>query len=122
MNIEDNINKYIPSFPADKNITLRNLLTHTSLPDQGKVVLTRFTFKISNMDWFAALQFPAGTGWKYTDYNYMVLAYIVEKFRTNRSLNMKENIFTPVEMHESGMGATLLKIFFSERLYKKMVS
>lgn len=35
-----------------------------------------------------ALQFPAGTGWKYTDYNYMVLAYIVEKLRINRSLNM----------------------------------
>ena len=37
LNIEDNVNKYIPSFPADKNITLRNLLTHTSgLPDQGQ--------------------------------------------------------------------------------------
>jgi len=37
LNIEDNVNKYIPSFPADKNITLRNLLTHTSgLPEQGQ--------------------------------------------------------------------------------------
>ena len=37
LNIEDNVNKYIPSFPADKNITLRNLLTHTSgLPNRGQ--------------------------------------------------------------------------------------
>ncbi len=67
------------------------------------------------------MQFPAGTGWKYTDYNYMVLAYIVEKI-TNKPLAeyVKENIFTSAGMHESGMGATLPEdIFLAERLYEK---
>jgi CubicO group peptidase (beta-lactamase class C family) len=123
LNIEDNVNKYIPSFPADKNITLRNLLTHTSgLPDQGKGSVDAAS-RLKLVTWIGAqkLQFPAGTGWKYTDYNYMVLAYIVEKI-SNKPLAeyVKENIFTPVEMNESGMGATLPEdIFLAEGYTKK---
>lgn len=122
LNIEDNINKYIPSFPADKNITLRNLLTHTSgLPDQGQGSVDAAS-RLKLVTWIGsqALQFPAGTGWKYTDYNYMVLAYIVEKI-SNKPLAeyVKENIFTPVEMHESGMGATLPEDIFLAKGYTK---
>ncbi|MBK5471739.1 MULTISPECIES: serine hydrolase domain-containing protein [Bacillus] len=123
LNIEDNVNKYIPSFPADKNITLRNLLTHTSgLPDQGQGSVDAAS-RLKLVTWIGAqkLQFSAGTGWKYTDYNYMVLAYIVEKI-SNKPLAeyVKENIFTPVEMNESGMGATLPEdIFLAEGYTKK---
>ncbi|HDR7389527.1 serine hydrolase domain-containing protein [Bacillus toyonensis] len=123
LNIEDNVNKYIPSFPADKNITLRNLLTHTSgLPEQGQGSVDAAS-RLKLVTWIGAqtLQFPAGTGWKYTDYNYMVLAYIVEKL-TNKPLAeyVKENIFNPVGMHESGMGATLPEdIFLAEGYTKK---
>ncbi|MGH1159791.1 serine hydrolase domain-containing protein [Bacillus mycoides] len=123
LNIEDNVNKYIPSFPADKNITLRNLLTHTSgLPDQGQGSVDAAS-RLKLVTWIGAqkLQFPAGTGWKYTDYNYMLLAYIVEKI-SNKPLAeyVKENIFTPVEMNESGMGATLPEdIFLAEGYTKK---
>ncbi|MBK5451872.1 beta-lactamase family protein [Bacillus sp. TH22] len=123
LNIEDNVNKYIPSFPADKKITLRNLLTHTSgLPDQGQGSVDAAS-RLKLVTWIGAqkLQFPAGTGWKYTDYNYMVLAYIVEKI-SNKPLAeyVKENIFTPVEMNESGMGATLPEdIFLAEGYTKK---
>ncbi|MGE6618889.1 serine hydrolase domain-containing protein [Bacillus mycoides] len=123
LNIEDNVNKYIPSFPADKNITLRNLLTHTSgLPDQGQGSVDAAS-RLKLVTWIGAqkLQFPAGTGWKYTDYNYMVLAYIVEKI-SNKPLAeyVKENIFTPVEMNESGMGTTLPEdIFLAEGYMKK---
>ena len=123
LNIEDNVNKYIPSFPADKNITLRNLLTHTSgLPDQGQGSVDAAS-RLKLVTWIGAqkLQFPAGTGWKYTDYNYMVLAYIVEKI-SNKPLAeyVKENIFTPVEMNESGMGATFPEdIFLAEGYTKK---
>ncbi|PTN42372.1 penicillin-binding protein, partial [Bacillus thuringiensis] len=123
LNIEDNVNKYIPSFPADKNITLRNLLTHTSgLPEQGQGSVDAAS-RLKLVTWIGAqtLQFPAGTGWKYTDYNYMVLAYIVEKI-SNKPLAeyVKENILNPVEMHESGMGATLPEdIFLAEGYTKK---
>ncbi|PEX82089.1 serine hydrolase domain-containing protein [Bacillus cereus] len=123
LNIDDNVNKYIPSFPADKNITLRNLLTHTSgLPEQGQGSVDAAS-RLKLVNWIGAqtLQFPAGTGWKYTDYNYMVLAYIVEKISKKPLAEyVKENIFTPVEMHESGMGATLPEdIFLAEGYTKK---
>lgn len=123
LNIDDNVNKYIPSFPADKNITLRNLLTHTSgLPEQGQGSVDAAS-RLKLVNWIGAqtLQFPAGTGWKYTDYNYMVLAYIVEKISKKPLAEyVKENIFEPVEMHESGMGATLPEdIFLAEGYTKK---
>ncbi|WP_002146411.1 serine hydrolase domain-containing protein [Bacillus cereus] len=122
LDIEDNVNKYIPSFPADKNITLRNLLTHTSgLPEQGQGSVDAAS-RLKLVTWIGAqtLQFPAGTGWRYTDYNYMVLAYIVEKI-TNEPLAdyVKENIFTPVGMHESGMGATFPGDMFLAEGYTK---
>ncbi|WP_439874004.1 serine hydrolase domain-containing protein [Bacillus mycoides] len=107
LNIQDNVNKYIPSFPADKNITLYHLLTHTSgLPENGKGKVN-VASRINLINWIGSqkLDFPPGTGWKYTDYNYMVLAYIIENI-TKKPLGdyIKENIFTKAEMHESGMG------------------
>ncbi|MBJ7985237.1 MULTISPECIES: serine hydrolase domain-containing protein [Bacillus] len=122
LSIEDNVNKYIPSFPADKNITLRNLLTHTSgLPEQGQGRVDAAS-RLKLVTWIGSqkLEFPAGTGWRYTDYNYMVLAYIVEKI-TNEPLAdyVKENIFTTVGMHESGMGATFPGDMFLAEGYTK---
>lgn len=106
LNIQDNVNKYIPSFPADKNITLYQLLTHTSgLPQGGKGKVNAAS-RIHLINWIGSqkLEFPAGTGWRYTDYNYMVLAYIVESI-SKKPLGdyIKENIFTKAGMHESGM-------------------
>ncbi|MGH1287792.1 serine hydrolase domain-containing protein [Bacillus toyonensis] len=123
LNIEDNVNKYIPSFPAEKNITLRNLLTHTSgLPEQGQGRVVAAS-RLKLVTWIGSqkLEFPAGTGWRYTDYNYMVLAYIVEKI-SNKPLAeyVNENIFTPAGMHESGMGTTLPgEIFLAEGYTRK---
>ncbi|QEL82775.1 class A beta-lactamase-related serine hydrolase (plasmid) [Bacillus sp. JAS24-2] len=122
LNIEDNVNKYIPSFPADKNITLRNLLTHTSgLPEQGQGNVNAASH-LKLVTWIGSqkLEFPAGTGWRYTDYNYMVLAYIVEKL-THEPLAeyVKENIFIPVGMHESGMGTPFPGDVFLAKGYTK---
>ncbi len=107
LNIQDNVNKYIPSFPVDKNITLYHLLTHTSgLPESGKGKVNAAS-RLNLVNWIGSqkLEFPPGTGWRYTDYNYMVLAYIIESI-SKKPLGdyIKENIFTKAEMHESGMG------------------
>ncbi|HGE5778607.1 serine hydrolase domain-containing protein [Bacillus pseudomycoides] len=107
LNIQDNVNKYIPLFPADKNITLYHLLTHTSgLPEKGKGKVNAAS-RLNLVTWIGKQQvaFPPGTGWKYSDYNYMVLAYIIENI-SKKSLGeyVKENIFARADMHESGMG------------------
>ncbi|MGH0675910.1 serine hydrolase domain-containing protein [Bacillus luti] len=109
LNIQDNVNKYIPSFPADKNITLYHLLTHTSgLPEKGEGKVNASS-RINLVNWIGSqkLAFQPGEGWRYTDYNYMVLAYIIESI-SKKTLGdyIKENIFTKAEMHESGMGNT----------------
>ncbi|PFK46851.1 penicillin-binding protein [Bacillus cereus] len=109
LNIQDNVNKYIPVFPKDKNITLYHLLTHTSGlsgkgEEKGKVNATSHSNLIS---WIGKqnVEFPPGSGWRYTDYNYMVLAYVIESI-TKKPLGeyIKENIFERAEMYESGMG------------------
>ncbi|MBJ8029807.1 serine hydrolase [Bacillus cereus group sp. N21] len=107
LNIQDNVNKYIPLFPADKNITLYHLLTHTSgLPEKGKGKVNAAS-RLNLVTWIGKQQvaFPPGTGWKYSDYNYMVLAYIIENI-SKKPLGeyVKENIFARADMHESGMG------------------
>ncbi|HDR4566854.1 serine hydrolase domain-containing protein [Bacillus paranthracis] len=107
LNIQDNVNKYIPSFPENKNITLYHLLTHTSgLPEHAKGNVNAAS-RLQLINWIGRqnLEFPAGTGWRYTDYNYMVLAYIIEHI-SKKPLGdyIKENIFTKADMYESGMG------------------
>ena len=107
LNIQENVNTYIPSFPADKNITLYHLLTHTSgLPESGKGKVNAAS-RINLVNWIGSqkVEFPPGAGWRYTDYNYMVLAYIIESI-SKKTLGdyIKENIFIKAEMHESGMG------------------
>ncbi|MDY0853086.1 serine hydrolase [Bacillus thuringiensis] len=107
LNIQDNVNKYIPSFPENKNITLYHLLTHTSgLPEHAKGNINAAS-RLQLINWIGRqnLEFPAGTGWRYTDYNYMVLAYIIERI-SKKPLGdyIKENIFVKADMHESGMG------------------
>ncbi|MEC2642420.1 serine hydrolase, partial [Bacillus thuringiensis] len=72
LNIQDNVNKYIPSFPENKNITLYHLLTHTSgLPEHAKGNVNAAS-RLQLINWIGRqnLEFPAGTGWRYTDYNY----------------------------------------------------
>ncbi|KEK25976.1 serine hydrolase domain-containing protein [Bacillus gaemokensis] len=122
LNVQDNVNKYIPSFPADKNITLYHLLTHTSgLPEggKGKVNAAR---RLNLVNWIGSqpLEFPAGTGWRYTDYNYMVLAYIIENI-SKKPLGeyIKENIFARAKMHESGMGNAVPGEHHLAKGYKK---
>lgn len=120
VNIYDNVNNYIPFFPADKQITLAHLLTHTSgLPKkgEGKVDASNRDELIS---WIGnqKLIAPAGEKWNYVDYNYMVLAYIVETV-TGKSINeyVTEHIFEPLGMEDSGLGEKKLGDTFLAKGY-----
>lgn len=109
LNIQENIHTYIPSFPANKNITLYHLLTHTSgLPEHGKGKVNAASH-LNLVTWLGQqpTAFQPGQGWLYTDYNYMLLAYIVEK-SSGQSIAqyVTEHIFIPAGMTDSGMGET----------------
>lgn len=106
LNTEDTVAKYIPDFPRGGEIKLAHLLTHTSgIPEypEGSENITHDELikRIGNQK----LAFPPGSKWKYSDSNYSVLAYIVEKV-SGESLEdyIQKHIFEVAGMKHSGFG------------------
>jgi CubicO group peptidase (beta-lactamase class C family) len=108
---DDNIKKFFPDLPYD-NITVRNLLTHTSgLPsyedqfekhwDHKKIALNKDIIDMLGK-LHDTLFFKPGTKWKYSNTGYAVLAYIIEKV-SGMSYNdfMSKNIFQPLGMRHT---------------------
>jgi CubicO group peptidase (beta-lactamase class C family) len=112
LSITDPVKKYLPDAPAawDK-ITLFHLLTHTSgipsftsFPDYAKLepfattaeqLVARFRDK--------PLDFEPGDKWSYSNSGYVLLGYLIEKI-TGSSYEkfVRDNIFTPLGMKDSG--------------------
>ncbi len=113
LNVEDPVSKYVPDAPAAwKNITLFNLLTHTSgipnftsFPDYGPTewkdttpaeLVARFRDK--------PLDFEPGTKFSYSNSGYIVLGYILEKVSGQTYAEfLQKNIFTPLGMTDTGI-------------------
>src|SRR5689334_10230929 len=108
LSYSDNITKFLPGLPYD-NITVRNLLTHTSgLPSYEDQFEKNWDHKkiAFNKDIIDMLQklhdtlfFKPGTGWKYSNTGYALLASVIEKV-SGVSYNdfMAKNIFQPLGM------------------------
>jgi CubicO group peptidase (beta-lactamase class C family) len=112
LSVDDLVKKHLPEAPAawDK-ITIFNLLTHTSgipsfteFPDYVKLepfaasaeqLVARFRDK--------PLAFEPGAKWSYSNSGYVLLGYLIEKI-TGGSYEkfVRENIFTPLDMKDSG--------------------
>jgi len=109
---DDPIKKYIPEAPAawDK-ITIFHLLTHTSgvpnftsFPDYPKIgpfPTTAADLVKSFRD--KPLDFQPGEKWNYSNSGYVTLTYVIEK-ASGESYEkfVRENIFTPLGMKDSG--------------------
>jgi CubicO group peptidase (beta-lactamase class C family) len=112
LSVTDPVKKYLPDAPAawDK-ITIFNLLTHTSgipnftgFPDYAKLepfsttaeqLVARFRDK--------PLDFEPGTSWSYSNSGFVLLSYLIEKISgTKYETFVRDNIFTPLGMKESG--------------------
>ncbi len=103
---DDNIKKFFPQLPYD-NITIRNLLTHTSgLPayesqfeknwDRKKIAFNKDVIEMLER-LKDTLFFKPGSKWKYSNTGYALLASIIEKV-SGMSYNdfMAKNIFQPL--------------------------
>lgn len=109
---EDPVKKYMPDAPAawDK-VTIYNLLTHTSgipsfteLPDYDSLepfattpekLVARFRDK--------PLNFLPGEKFEYDNSGYVLLGYLIEKISGQTYAQfVQENIFTPLQMKDSG--------------------
>jgi CubicO group peptidase (beta-lactamase class C family) len=108
---EDNIRKFFPDMPYD-NITVRNLLTHTSgLPayeDQFEKHWDHRQIAFNN-DMLVMLSkfkdtlfFKPGSKWQYSNTGYAMLASIIEKV-SGMSYHdfLEKNIFKPLNMNHT---------------------
>lgn len=112
LKVEDPVRKYMPDAPAAwEKITIYNLLTHTSgipnftsfpdyvttesLASPAEKTIARFRDK--------PLDFEPGSRFSYSNSGYVLLGWLVEK-TSGESYEkfLQENIFTPLEMKDSG--------------------
>ncbi|MCR6596550.1 beta-lactamase family protein [Bacillus halotolerans] len=103
----DPVSAYLPHFPNGKNITLKNLLTHTSginghVEGNGEITPDDLIKDIEQQ----GIKRQPGI-WDYQDSNYSVLAYIVaEVSGESYEQYITNHIFKPAEMTHSGFYKT----------------
>ncbi|MEO7923588.1 MAG: serine hydrolase [Chitinophagaceae bacterium] len=111
LSYEDNIRKFFPALPYD-NITIRNLLTHTSgIPsyeeqfekywDRKKIAYNRDVIDMLQKR-NDSLLFKPGSRWQYSNTGYALLASVIESV-SGKSYNdfMDAAIFKPLGMRHS---------------------
>ncbi|CAN5554361.1 serine hydrolase domain-containing protein [soil metagenome] len=86
VSLGDTVGKWIPDAPeAWKNITLRSLAHHTSgIPDYAFVPGLGLTDSFDRATWMTkmailAMDFPPGVAWGYSNSNYALLGWVIEK-------------------------------------------
>lgn len=101
---DDRLKKFFPDAPPSwDNVTIYHLLTHTSGISNGAATYEPGPpGKLVLHD--APLNFQPGEKWEYTNLGYIVLGYLVEKIsgQTYEEF-VRENIFKPLEMKDSGL-------------------
>jgi CubicO group peptidase (beta-lactamase class C family) len=112
LSVSDPVKKFMPDAPAawDK-VTIFHLLTHTSgvadftsFPDYPKIEPFATTpAKLVALFRDKPLDFEPGAKWSYDNSGYVLLTYLIEKI-TGDSYEkfVRENIFTPLGMNDTG--------------------
>jgi CubicO group peptidase (beta-lactamase class C family) len=116
LNVQDPICKYVPQCPQGwQTVTIHYLLTHTSgipdltgSPDFGKIMLEPLQVR-STIERFSGkvLEFKPGKKFSYNNIGYVILGYIIEQV-SGKSYEafLRENIFEPLKMSNSGVDHT----------------
>jgi len=108
--LDDSLHEYLPTFNnIDSNITIRQLLNHTtglddvtSVPGYPDSMLTnpnRIFTANELITWAGPPLFPAGTSWYYCNTNYLLAGMIAES-ATGQSYNqlLRDIILTPLQL------------------------
>ncbi|MBY0123043.1 serine hydrolase [Bacillus sp. S/N-304-OC-R1] len=113
LHIDDTISKFLPHYPNGEKITLYHCMTGTSgVPDFTG--MPDFWFKtmrlpatlqeIINSFKDLPLNFDPGSDYEYSTSNYMLLTAVIEKVTSQAySDYMRENIFLPLGMNDTGV-------------------
>lgn len=108
--LDDSLHEYLPTFNnIDSNITIRQLLNHTSglddvtsvpgYPDSMLTNPNRIFTASELMTWAGPPLFPAGTSWNYSNTNYLLSGMIAES-ATGQSYSqlLRDSILTPLQL------------------------
>lgn len=111
---DEHLTEIFPEFPAyGKNITIRNLLNHTSgLPDYEDILMKQYPDTAEEkipqildagvlklLEQQTAGKFPAGSKWEYSNSGYAVLAMVIEKVSGKPfGQFLHDRIFAPLRM------------------------
>lgn len=102
ISLDDSVQKHLPEFPYN-NITIKHLLTHTSgLPGddkrykecKNKEELVKFMYSLS-------LNNEPGKIVEYSDFGYITLGLIIEKYKGSIEEYANELIFKPLGMNNT---------------------
>lgn len=111
LNLQDEITKFIPDYPMQGNkITIEHLLTHTSgiqdytaMKDTVQRAKLDFT-PVEMINYFKnqPMRFATGEKWEYSNSNYFLLGYIIEKISGKTYAEyLEEHFFQPLGMTQS---------------------
>jgi len=116
LELDDKLSKYIPDYPKGDQITIKMLLNqttgikdYTEIPDSGSHsdVVPYSPLQIINEFKRAQYNFTPGTRWEYSNSNYFLLGYIVEKVSGKRySDYLQKNIIQKARLTNTGMNKT----------------
>ncbi|PYS35706.1 MAG: hypothetical protein DMF75_02895, partial [Acidobacteria bacterium] len=107
LSLDDKVGKFIPNLTRANEVTIRQLLSHTSgyqdywpqdyvMPMMLQPVTAQ---KIMDMWARKPLDFDPGTKWQYSNTNYVIAGVIVEKVARMPLLQfLREKVFTPLQM------------------------
>jgi len=122
LGLEDTVSKFFPDYPRGKGITVYQLLTHTAgIPDylnnsvktddpvfQLLLMQPGDTNKTMALFKDRPLEFEPESQYRYSNSGYVLLAAIIEKV-SGKSYEqwLKETIFTPLGMNDTGLMHTV---------------
>lgn len=125
LSVDDKLSKYIPDYPKGDSITIKNLLTHTSgiynyTDDEKWLDSVEHVSHVALIKSFrdSTLRFAPGSKFEYSNSNYYLLGYIIEKI-TGKSYEMTvtETILKPTGMIHSGFDFTNMKSSYKSTGY-----
>jgi CubicO group peptidase (beta-lactamase class C family) len=111
VSLDDKVAKYFPDLTRANEVTIRELLSHTSgyedYAPQDYLIpeWTRPTTPDAILDSWAKkpLNFDPGTQWQYSNTNYVLAGKILEKVSGTPLLTfLRDNFFQPLEMTSAG--------------------
>lgn len=112
LSLDDRLSRYVPELPQAKQLTLYQLLVHTSgLPDYaedpaGAPLKSVAKTPAEMLAWIGrlapSLQFEPGTRWSYSNSNYALLGLVIERVSgSNLQEFFAQRLFAPAGMTDT---------------------